>query len=181
MQLEADGGPTALRLGRYAFRLIRGTDFARRPIGPCESGVPRRYEDAVKSERRSHSSAVTIVLCRSRAAARPAVDQLGAPSCQRRGPAGPRRPGSPASFCRLVRSDAAKIDTRYAYYVLQDMHLISVVALLNTEHRSTGSSVTVQGLSTVLEPTETIGGSSRPSPNNAPSPTSLARWTTRSS
>jgi len=44
----------------------------------------------------------------------------------------------PASFCRLVRFDTAKVDSRYAYYALQDMYLSGRAA--EYEHRSTGIS-----------------------------------------
>ncbi len=117
-------------------RVIRGTDFSRIRNGEF-SGVPARYETAFRVGRRrlragdslleiSGGSRTSNQLTgRSFFVSERVLTELG-------------QDVIPASFCRLVRFNPDVVDTRYAYYTLQEMYLSGRASLY--EQQSTGIS-----------------------------------------
>jgi type I restriction enzyme, S subunit len=103
--------------GSTEVAVIRGADFPSFKLEPA--GVPRRFEKASKVPQRTlqHGDIVLEISggTKDRSTGRTvyipqeALDQFG-------------RPVIPASFCRLLRVDAAKADPLYVYYWLQEMH-----------------------------------------------------------
>ena len=117
-------------------RVIRGTDFDRIRNGEF-SGVPARYEQSSKVQRRMLKPG--DILLEISGGSRTSNQSTGR-SCfvTDRALAQLGKKVIPASFCRLVRVDQAVIDPRLAYYALQEMYVSGRAALY--EQQSTGIS-----------------------------------------
>ena len=128
------GSESADETNNVRVRVIRGTDIPRLRVGDFSS-VPVRYESSAKVENRLLKPGDLVIEVSGGSAAsgqhtgralfitQRIIDALGGTVI-------------PASFCRLLRLDAERVDPRFVVYQIDSLHLSGEIS--EFENQSTG-------------------------------------------